>query len=151
MDIFTVICIKAISTVGLIPAAKRWGLVFLIVPVAIVYVFVVALIPGIEFIKSKMQPDFPAMDAIERRAVADAGPAQPAPQAGVTAAARRSNADKARALAAASPNLTATQLAALAGVSWKTASNILKKVTPVSGPVSPGAVPTSELNADMAA
>lgn len=92
-DIFAIIAIKTGTTVGLQAGARKWGLGLLVIPslmsgfvnvkssldgygergiwIAVIYVFVVALIPIVEFLKSKMQDiDYDAIDAIERRTLA---------------------------------------------------------------------------------
>jgi hypothetical protein len=85
-DGLTLVCIKAISTKGLVKKARTLGLSFLVVPVsmsgyvnvkgsdtaelAIVFALVVACIPVIELIKSAMDPDYSEMDALERRVMA---------------------------------------------------------------------------------
>lgn len=65
--------------------------------------------------------------------------------------AQKSNADKARRLATENPNLKAGPLAKLTGVAYSTAKKILDEAKVAAHPVSPGSIPTTELNADMAA
>jgi hypothetical protein len=82
-DGLTLVCVMAISTKGLVKRARTMGLWILIMPVgmsgyinvessgtaklAIFYVLIVACIPATELIKSAMDPDYQAMDAIERK------------------------------------------------------------------------------------
>lgn len=81
----------------------------------------------------------------EREATATA-----AAEVAAARAQQRRNGNAARALAATSPNMKPAQLAKATGVSASTAAKILADVT-ATAPVSPGRVPVTELNADMAA
>lgn len=110
--------------------------------VAIVQAEAKALMAQIErATRDAVTADMTAQMDAERAANADAAAAR---------AQQRRNGNAARALAATAPGMKASQLAKATGVSPSTAAKILTEIA-ATAPVSPGRVPTIELNADMAA
>lgn len=93
-DIYSLICIRIGTTIGLRRSTRRWALALLVIPTAMsgyvnvrssiilengwiiasIYIMVVALIPLVEFLRSRTHDiDYDAIDAVERRTMASGG------------------------------------------------------------------------------
>jgi hypothetical protein len=150
LDALTFLCVKVLGTPGMAQPARTMALRVLVFPVLAsgainflgpgqivtkcVFVLAVLMIPAAELVASRIKPDFAAMDAMERD-ITPAGPARKLdPQVAAERAAKARATREANKLAKLSPAEKAARTRARRAVA----------------PVSPGRVPLSELNAEMA-
>lgn len=152
-DVATVLLVAVIAAAAMRRGAKIAALSILVLPtlgsgyinvmaspdieVAIIYIGVVALIPGIELVKALMGPDYPYMLRIEQQLLTVAQVVEPAPAPAATTTTTsewKKAVERATTLAEANPNLNVKQLIALVDgkIGRKKASDILDAVKPAA-------------------